>query len=116
MAYCGLRWGELSGIRIQDLDLPRSRLQVKQTVVTDKGYQRIEAPKDYEHRSIPIPEFLITTLEQQVAGRPGLQPVNFGMRTKTYSRNHAFRRGWFDPAATEIGLDRITPHENLLVT
>ena len=55
-------------------------------------------------------------LEQQVAGRPGLQPVNFGMRTKTYWRNHAFRRGWFDPAATEIGLDRITPHENLLVT
>ena len=55
-------------------------------------------------------------LEQQVAGRPGLQPVNFGTRTKTYSRNHAFRRGWFDLAATEIGLDRITPHENLLVT
>ena len=73
-------------------------------------------PRDYEHRSIPIPEFLITTLEQQVAGRPGLQPVNFGTRTKTYSRNHAFRRGWFDPAATEIGLDRITPHENPLVT
>ena len=50
-------------------------------------------------------------LEQQVACRPGLQPVNFGMRTKTYSRNHAFRKGWFDPAAAEIGLDGITPHE-----
>ena len=111
MAYCGLRWGELSGLRIQDLDLPRTRLQVKQTVVADKGYQRIEAPKDYEHLSIPIPEFLVTMLEQQVAGRPGSQPVFFGMRTKAYLRNHAFRKGWFDPAATEIGLDGITPHE-----
>jgi integrase len=111
MAYCGLRWGELSGLRIQDLDLPRARLQVKQTVVADKGYQRIEAPKDYEHRSIPIPEFLVTMLEQQVAGRPEAQPVFFGMRTKTYLRNHAFRKGWFDPAATAIGLDGITPHE-----
>ena len=112
MAYCGLRWGELSGIRIQDLDLPRSRLQVKQTVVTDKGYQRIEAPKDYEHRAlpIPIPEFLVTMREQQVAGRPGSQPVFFGMRTKTYLRNHAFHEGWFDPAASEVGPDGITPH------
>ncbi len=65
MAYCGLRWGELSGLRIQDLHLPRARLQVKQTVVADKGYQRIGPPKDY----------------------------------------------WFDPAATEVGLDGITPHE-----
>lgn len=111
MAYCGLRWGELSGLRIQDLDLPHARLQVKQTVVADKGYQRIEAPKDYEHRSIPIPEFLVTMLGQQVDGRPGSQPVFFGMRTKTYLRNHAFRKGWFDPAATEVGLDAITPHE-----
>jgi integrase len=29
MAYCGLCWGELSGLRVQDLDLPRARLQVK---------------------------------------------------------------------------------------
>ncbi len=50
-------------------------------------------------------------LEQQVAGRPGSQPVFFGMRTKTYLRNHAFRKGWFDPGATEVGLDGITPHE-----
>jgi hypothetical protein len=90
----------VSGLRIQDLDLPRARLQVKQTVVADKGYQRIEAPKDYEHRSIPIPEFLVTMLEQQVDGRLGPQPVFFGMRTKTYLRNHAFRKGWFDPAAS----------------
>jgi len=83
---------------------------VKQIVVADKGYQRIEAPKDYEHRAIPIPEFLVTMLEQQVAGRLGSQPVFFGIRTKTYLRNHTFREGWFDPAASEVGLDGITPH------
>lgn len=111
MAYRGLRRGELSGLHIQDLDLPRAFLRVQQTVVADEGYQCIEVPKDYEHRSILIPEFLITMLEQQVAGRPGLQPVNFGMRTKTCLSNHTFRKGWFDPAATEIGLTGITPHE-----
>jgi integrase len=111
MSYCGLRWGELSGLRIEDLDLTRARLQVRQTVVADKGYQRIEAPKDYEHRSIPIPDFLVTMLKKQIEGRSASQPVFFGMRTKTYLRNHAFRKGWFDPAAIEVGLDGITPHE-----
>lgn len=111
MAYCGLRWGELSSLRIQDLDLPHARLQIKQTVVTDKGYRRIEAPGDYENRSIPIPEFLVTMLGQQVDGRPGSQPVFFGMRTKTYLRNHSFRKGWLDPAAAEVGLDGITSRE-----
>lgn len=111
LAYCGLRWGELCGLRIQDLDLDHGRLIVRQTVVADKGYQRIEAPKDYEHRSIPIPDFLVEMLRKQTADRPASSPVFYGMRTKTYLRNHAFRKGWFDPASTEVGLDGLTPHE-----
>jgi integrase len=111
LAYCGLRWGELCGLRVQDLDLDHARLVVSQTVVADKGYQRIEAPKDYEHRSIPIPDFLVEMLRKQTADRTPSSPVFYGMRTKTYLRNHAFRKGWFDPASTEVGLDGLTPHE-----
>ncbi|MFT4229371.1 MAG: hypothetical protein QM602_03680 [Microbacterium sp.] len=64
LAYCGLRWGELSGLRICDLDLDAKnpRLTAEQTVVADKGYQWIEPPKDYEQRSIPIPAFLVRLL------------------------------------------------------
>ena len=79
--------------------------------MADKGYQRIEAPKDYEHRSIPIPDFLVEMLRKQVADRGPSNPIFYGMRTKTYLRNHAFRKGWFDPASTEVGLDGLTPHE-----
>jgi integrase len=111
LAYCGLRWGELCGLRVQDLDLDHARLVARQTVVADKGYQRIEAPKDYEHRSIPIPDFLVEVLRKQTDDRPPSSPVFYGMRTKTYLRNHAFRKGWFDPASTEVGLDGLTPHE-----
>lgn len=77
LAYCGLRWGELSGLRICDLDLDAKnpRLTVEQTVVADKGFQRIEPPKDYEHRSIPIPAFLVALLRTQIAGRPADAPV-----------------------------------------
>ncbi|MET0991398.1 MAG: tyrosine-type recombinase/integrase [Lacisediminihabitans sp.] len=111
MSYCGLRWGELSGLRTRDVDLAKRRLTVQQTVVTDKGYQRVEAPKDYEHRSIPIPGFLIEPLRRQLAGRNDDTPVFYGKLTKTWLRNHAFRKGWLDPAAIEIGVPGLTPHE-----
>ena len=111
LAYCGLRWGELSGLRIGDVDLKRGRLEVRRTIVADRGYQRIEAPKDYEHRSIPIPAFLIDHLRRQMTGRAASEPVFYGARTKTWLRNHTFRNGWLDPAATQVGLPGLTPHE-----
>lgn len=111
LAYCGLRWGELSGLRARDVDLAQRRLTVRQTVVADRGYQRIEAPKDYEQRSIPIPQFLCRPLAAQIAGRRPDEPVFYGIRTKTWLRNHVFRVGWFDRAAAEVGLKGLTPHE-----
>jgi len=101
LAYCGLRWGELSGLQISDLDLDAKhpRLTVKQTVVADKGYQRIEPPKDYEHRSIPIPAFLVGLLRAQIIGRSADAPVFYGIHTSTRLRNHVYRVGWFDDAA-----------------
>lgn len=113
LAYCGLRWGELSGLRIRDLDLEAKhpRLTVEQTVVADKGYQRIEPPKDYEHRSIPIPAFLVGLLRAQIAGRPADAPVFCGIRTGTWLRNHVYRVGWFDAAAEAVGIKGLTPHE-----
>ncbi|WP_166873912.1 tyrosine-type recombinase/integrase [Salinibacterium sp. ZJ450] len=111
LAYCGLRWGELCGLRVRDVDLKRGRLSVEQTVVADKGYQRVEPPKDYEHRSIPIPLFLLPHLQKQVAGRADDAPVFYGQRTGTHLRNHVFRIGWFDDAAAAVGLVGLTPHE-----
>jgi len=111
LAYCGLRWGELSGLRVRDVDLARRRLTIRHTVVADRGYQRIEAPKDYEQRSIPIPQFLCEPLARQIVDNAPDEPVFYGIRTKTWLRNHVFRVGWFDRAAAEVGLEGLTPHE-----
>ncbi len=111
LAYCGLRWGELSGLRVGDVELLKRRLSIRQTVVADRGYQRIEPPKDYEQRSVPIPQFLCDPLSRQIVGRQPDEPVFYGIRTRTWLRNHVFRVGWFDRAATEVGLGGLTPHE-----
>jgi hypothetical protein len=71
----------------------------------------LSSSKNYEHRSIPIPDLLRSHLAAQIAGRPPDQPVIYGAPTKTRLRNHTFRNGWFDPAAVEVGLPGLTPHE-----
>jgi integrase len=111
LAYCGLRWGELAGLRVGDIDVAKRRIVVRQTMVMDKGRPHAEAPKDYEHRSIAIPPFLATLLLPHLAGRAVVDPVFVGARTATYLRNAVFRHGWFDPAASSIGLSGLTPHE-----
>ncbi|HEY8319769.1 MAG TPA: tyrosine-type recombinase/integrase, partial [Amnibacterium sp.] len=111
LAYCGLRWGELAGLRVGDIDLVTRRLVVRQTMVMDNGRPHVEAPKDYEHRSIAIPPFLATLLLPHLAGKAPADPVFIGARTATYLRNAVFRHGWFNPAAAAIGLDGLTPHE-----
>jgi integrase len=50
-------------------------------------------------------------LARQIEGRSPALPVFYGIRTGTWLRNHVFRVGWFDPAATAVGLGGLTPHE-----
>lgn len=51
LAYTGLRWGELAGLRVRDLDFVRVRLDVHTTMVEVDGYMEESSPKDYEERS-----------------------------------------------------------------
>jgi integrase len=111
LAYCGLRWGELSGLRVGDVDFARGRLEVRHTVVEVRGRQIESTPKDYEARSIPVPATIMQELVERTRGRPAEAPLFTGARAESWLRGRVFRRGWFDRAAAEIGLEGLTPHE-----
>jgi len=111
LAYCGLRWGELAGLTVGSVDLDRSRLEIKNTMIEINGYLEPSTPKDYEERSIPVPEFLLEYLEGARAGRQPNATLFVGMKAGGVLRNRVFRRGFFDPAADEIGVPGLTPHE-----
>ncbi|WP_309132297.1 tyrosine-type recombinase/integrase [Brevibacterium sp.] len=66
LAYCGLRWGELAGLRVQDFDPLRRRFNVEQTIVDDNGKTIVKPPKDHEIRSVPIPKFLVEKIAAHV--------------------------------------------------
>jgi integrase len=111
LAYCGLRWGELAGLTVADVDTKRSRLEIRNTVVEINGNMQASKPKDYEERSIPVPQFVMSRLVPLLDGRAGTSPVFPGVRSGGPLRNRSFRRYFLDASAVEVGLDGLTPHE-----
>lgn len=77
LAYTGLRFGELVGLRVEDVDLQARRIRVRRSI-TQVGAKLVEGnPKSAAgRRSIPIPERLLLILRERVSGRsPGAPAV-----------------------------------------
>ena len=110
LAYTGLRWGELAGPRVRDLDFVRGRLDVHTTMVEVDGYMEESSPKDYEERSIPGPEFILEQLSVHVENMTPADHVFVSSKSGPVLRNRTFRRGWFN-AAEQIGIQGLTPRE-----
>jgi integrase len=111
LAYCGLRWGELAGLRVKRVDLMRHRITVAECVVeVDGGRITQTTPKSHESRSVPVPRFLVDELVVHLAGKAPDDLV-FTTMTGTVLRNRNARRAWFDAAASAIGVSSLTPHE-----
>jgi len=111
LAYCGLRWGELAGLRVRDLDFSRRRLNVRETMVEVDEYFEVAPPKNYEERSIPVPEFIMDRLAEHIRMKALDDHVFVSSRNGSVMRNRTFRRYWFDEAAEAIGVPGLTPHE-----
>jgi integrase len=110
LSYCGLRWGELAGLKVGRVDLMRRRLSVVEAVSEVRGKLIWGAPKSHQIRSVPIPRFLVDDLAVVMAGKAPDDLV-FTTRRGAVLRNLNFRRDVFDAAATAAGLEGLTPHE-----
>lgn len=109
LAYTGLRWGELAGLRVQDFDPLRRRLNIEQTIVDDHGKLLVKPPKDHEIRSVPVPAFLVEMIAGNVVGSD-VDELIFTAARGGPLRNRNERR-WFNQAVQEIGIRGLTPHK-----
>jgi integrase len=110
LAYTGLRWGELAGLRVGRLDLMRRRASVVETYVVVDGHVVASDPKNHERREVPVPRFLIDELTSHVACQPADALVFGGEKAGAPMRSRTFQRAVFDAAAASVGLDGLTPH------
>lgn len=109
LAYCGLRWGELAGLRVRDFDPLRKRLNIEQTIVDDNGKMLVKPPKDHEIRSVPVPSFLVEMIAAHIVGAAPDDLVFTSVQGAPL-RNRNERGRWFDQAAKGIGKPELTPH------
>jgi integrase len=93
LAYTGLRWGEVTGLRVGSVDLRRRRLNVTENAVNVGGRIVVGTPKSHQARSVPLPTFLDEALRGLTAGRAPTE-VLFGDGAE-YVRTPDGRRGWW---------------------
>ena len=71
LAYTGLRWSELVALRVMDVDLNRSRINVWRAAPEVEGVIIIGPTKTKaSKRSVPIPTKVAAVLKARIDGRP----------------------------------------------
>ena len=112
LVYLGLRWSELAGLRVADVDLERRRAQVLERATEVGGKIDVAAPKSRAStRYIAIPHLLDQQLVRRTQGRDP-QALVFAAPDGGYLRNGNWKRQVRWQAVTkELGLEGITPHD-----
>ncbi|MEV0126901.1 site-specific integrase [Dactylosporangium sp. NPDC050688] len=116
-AGTGLRWGETAGLAWGAVDLDAGRLRVVQVVIESGGARSIKPyPKSRAGvRSIPLPAFLVTELQQLRAvldAPPRPTALLFTSRSGQPLLRSTFRRQVWRPALVRAGLlGSVTEHQ-----
>ena len=143
--YTGLRLGEICALQVKDVDFRAKVLRISKTVQricdgSGESYHHIDTPKTAcSEREIPLPEFLLVLLAEQLRNLPSeyyvasgtsefVQPRTYQSRLQTYYRQCDFSsyhfhtlRHTFASRAIELGFDpkslsEILGHANVRIT
>ncbi|MET9326081.1 tyrosine-type recombinase/integrase [Tsukamurella sp. NPDC003166] len=99
LGACGLRLGELVGLRHADVDLEAGVLHIVRSVTLVDGKHVDGPPKGGKRRTVPLPQFVAEQLPQ---GRD--EALVFPAPGGGYLRHGNWRTRVFDPAVTKAGL------------
>lgn len=111
-AYTGLRWGELTGLRVRDVDVSRRRLAVNENAVRVGATIHVGTPKTHERRTVPYPAFLDAAIADLCDGKHRDDLLfGGGLEHLQRPRSSQASRSWFVSALEGAGLERMTIHD-----
>lgn len=113
LAYCGLRWGEATGLRVKHVNMIRRRLQLEENAVDVAGKVIVGTLKSHKTRSVPFPQFLEKPMGEACKGKHRddlVFPNDDGSYLKVTGSTEG-RGTWFSSAVTRSGIPRVTPHD-----
>lgn len=113
LATTGLRWGELAGLQVCDVDLAGRRLHIERAAVAVGSRMEIGTPKTHERRSVAVPRFVCNMLAEQMAGKDPGDWV--WARADGTPMPPPAKDSWFSGAvertmADDPAFPRVTPH------
>jgi integrase len=110
LAYCGLRWGEVVGLRVRDVEFLRRRISVTENAV-QIGTRHVVGPtKGGEARSVPVPQFVLNELSMQCNGK-AVGDLLFPGRDGRYLHRPKSATAWFQAAVKKAKVQKVTPHD-----
>jgi len=112
LAYTGLRFGELTGLNVEDVDVAARRIRVRRSI-TQVGGRLVEGnPKsDAGRRSVPIPERLVPALKARLDGRPPGAPAIASPRGSRLALENWKRAVNWQAAIAKVGRERLRVHD-----
>lgn len=113
MAYSGIRWGEVSALKVSRVALNTRRLRIVQAYTRKRGGGvLLKDVKNHEKRSVPLLASLVDDLRTLLKGR-GRDDLLFPGKDGEAMGYWEFRSGIFDPAVKAAGLGHLglTPHK-----
>lgn len=111
LSYCGLRWGEATGLRVGDVDPFRRRLNVRQNAVQVGDRIIVGTPKSHKQRSVPFPASLSPAITRACANKRDSDLLFPGLDGSYLRRVHGPGKGWFWNATLESGVPPLTLHD-----
>ena len=106
LGLCGLRWGEMAGLHVDDVDFVRHRLNVRRSATTVGHGVVVDLPKSGETRRVVFPGVLDGPLRDQCGGRECGEPLfpapDGGYLVRTAQPND--RTKWFWWAKRRAGV------------
>jgi integrase len=111
-AYLGCRWGELAGLKRDQLDLLRRRVYVIGTLEEIGSRVRYvhETKTSESRRVLSVPRFLVDVLAEHLAGAPESDYM-FTSRVGDPLRRSSFRQSHWLPAVRRAGLEALRFHD-----
>lgn len=109
--YLGLRWGEIMGLRVRDVNLAGRRLMVEQNAVRVGSKIHVGTPKSHERRTVPLPRFLAPLIEDACTDKLP-DALLFTGPDGGFLPRAKKQVGWFRIALEGAGVDpAMTPHD-----
>lgn len=112
LAYSGLRFGELVGLNIEDVDLAGRRLRVRRSMTQVGGRLAESLPKSRAgYRSVPIPRRIESILAGRIEGRGVGEPAVTSPRGFRLSRENWVRAVDWKKQISRLGRPQMRIHD-----